>query len=128
GSDPDPLVNIQAALNAAYGAGVVKAALDLDGSRLKLSSVATGYQQYIEVAGDGRGARSSSFANLATGIDFSGANNATFELTVAGVTLNVNVNGDGTSGGSDSASNLAVIQQALDTALTGSGQFAAGDV
>src|SRR5690606_4199580 len=34
----------------------------------------------------------------------------------------------GTSGGNDSASNLAVIQQALDTALTGSGQFAAGDV
>src|SRR5690606_2251980 len=80
------------------------------------------------VAGDGRGARSSSFANLTTGIDFSGANNATFDLTIAGVTLNVNVNGDGTSGGNDSASNLAVIQQALDTALTGSGQFAAGDV
>src|SRR5690606_40826835 len=113
GSDPDPLVNIQAALDAAYGAGVVTAALDLDGDGLKLSSVAKGYQQYIEVAGDGRGARSSSFANLATGIDFSGANNATFVLTVAGVTLNVNVNGDGTSSGNDSASNLAVIQQAL---------------
>ncbi|UZK04097.1 flagellar filament capping protein FliD [Venatoribacter cucullus] len=127
GSDLDPLVNIQAALDAAYdGARVVTATLD--GGRLKLSSVATGYQQYIEVAGDGRGARSSSFANLSSGIDFSGANYATFDLTVAGVTLKVNVNGDGTSGGSDSASNLAVIQQALDTALTGSGQFAAGDV
>src|SRR5690606_24597771 len=118
--------DIQAALDTAYGANVVTATLD--GNGLKLSSVAKGYQQYIEVAGDGRGARSSSFANLTTGIDFSGANNATFDLTIAGVTLNVNVNGDGTSGGNDSASNLAVIQQALDTALTGSGQFAAGDV
>lgn len=126
GADPDPLVNIQAALNAAYGAGVVTAALDDNG--LKLSTNASGYEEYIEVTDDGRGARSSSFANLTSGIDFSGANNATFDLTVAGVTLNVNVNGDGTSGGNDSASNLAVIQQALDTALTGSGQFAAGDV
>src|SRR5690606_4205875 len=121
----DRQADIQAALDAAYGDDVVTAALD--GSRLKLSSVAKGYQQYIEVAGDGRGARSSSFADLTTGIDFSGAN-ATFVLTVAGVPLNVNVNGDGSSGSSDAASNLRVIQQALDTALTGSGQFAAGDV
>src|SRR5690606_658826 len=118
--------DIQAALDTAYGTGVVTAALD--GNGLKLSTNASGYEKYIEVTDDGRGARSSSFADLATGIDFSGANNATFDLTVAGVTLNVNVNGDGTSGGDDSASNLAVIQQALDTALTGSGQFAAGDV
>src|SRR5690606_16077250 len=121
----DRQADIQAALDAAYGDDVVTAALD--GSRLKLSSVAKGYQQYIEVAGDGRGARSSSFADLTTGIDFSGAN-ATFVLTVAGVPLNVNVNGDGSSGSSDASSNLSVIQQALDTALTGSGQFAAGDV
>src|SRR5690606_25402946 len=116
--------DIQAALDAAsaYGAGVVTATLD--GNGLKLSTNASGYEEYIEVTDDGRGARSSSFANLATGINFA-TSNATFDLTVAGVTLNVNVNGDGTSGGSDSASNLAVIQQALDTALTGSGQFAA---
>src|SRR5690606_19755961 len=118
GSDPAPLVNIQAALDDAYGPGEVTAALD--GNGLKLSTNASGYEEYIEVTDDGRGARSSSFADLATGIDFSGANYATFDLTVAGVTLNVNVNGDGTSGGNDSASNLAVIQQALDTALTGS--------
>ena len=122
----DRQADIQSALDAAYGTGVVTAALD--GNGLKLSTNASGYEEYIEVTDDGRGARSSSFANLANGIDFSGANNATFDLTVAGVTLNVNVNGDGTSGGNDSASNLAVIQQALDTALTGSGQFAAGDV
>src|SRR5690606_9924221 len=118
--------DIQAALDAAYGANVVTAALD--GNGLKLSSMAKGYQQYIEVAGDGRGARSSSFADLDTGIDFSGGNNATFTLTVDGVALNVDVNGNGSSGSNNASSNLSVIQQALDTALTGSGQFAAGDV
>src|SRR5690606_28793160 len=118
--------DIQAALDAAYGANVVTAALD--GNGLKLSSMAKGYQQYIEVAGDGRGARSSSFADLDTGIDFSGGNNATFTLTVDGVALNVDVNGNGRSGSNNASSNLSVIQQALDTALTGSGQFAAGDV
>lgn len=117
--------DIQAALDAAYGANVVTAALD--GNGLKLSTNDSGYEEYIEVTDDGRGARSNSFADLSSGIDFSGAN-ATFDLTVAGVTLNVNVNGDGSSGSSDAASNLRVIQQALDTALTGSGQFAAGDV
>lgn len=126
GADPDPIVNVQAALDAAYGAGVVTASLD--GSGLKLSSVATGHQQYIEVLGDGRGAHSSSFADLSSGLDFSGSNNASFDLTVDGVTLNVNVAGNGTLGSNDSQSNLNTIQQAIDSALAASGQFSAGDV
>lgn len=118
--------SVQSALDAAYGAGVVTASLD--GTGLKLTTVATGHESYIEVEGDGRGAHSSSFGSLATGIDFRGGNNATFDLTVSGITLNVNVNGDGSAGSNDATSNLAVIQQAVDTALANSGQFEAGDV
>ncbi len=122
----DNVADIQAALDSAYGAGVVTASLD--GTGLKLSGVATGHQEYIEVLSDGRGARSSSFADLSSGIDFSGGNNATFTLTVDGVDINVDVTGDGTSGSNNASSNLLVIQEALDTALAASGQFAAGDV
>ena len=118
--------DIQSALDAAYGAGVVTASLD--GTGLKLSSTATGHQQYIEVISDGRGARSSAFGNIATGIDFTGGNNATFTLTVDGVDINVDVTGDGSSGSNNANSNLLVIQQSLDLALENSGQFAAGDV
>ena len=118
--------SVQSALDAAYGAGVVTASLD--GTGLKLTTVTTGHESYIEMKGDGRGAYSSAFGSLATGIDFRGGNNATFDLTVSGVTLNVNVNGDGSAGSNDAVSNLAVIQQAVDTALANSGQFEAGDV
>lgn len=120
------VAGIQTALDAAYGSGVVTASLD--GNGLKMTTVATGHEEYIEVSSDGRGAQSSAFADISTGIDFSGANNSTFDLTVDGVTLNVNVNGDGTAGTNDASSNLNVIQQAIDSALTSSGQFSAGDV
>lgn len=127
GNDPDPIVNVQAALDTAYGAGVVNAALD--GNGLQLTTVATGYQSFIEVMNDGRGARSSSFADVSTGIDFSQAGqNAQFTLAVDGVDINVNVTGNGSAGSNNSASNVIVIQQAIDSALQASGQFAAGDV
>ena len=123
----DNVVDIQAALDTAFGAGVVTAALD--GTGLKLSSVATGHNEFIEVVSDGSGAKSSSFADISTGFDFSQpAQNATFTLNLDGVDLAVDVNGDGTSGSNDAQSNLTVIQQAVDAALVASGQFAAGDI
>ncbi len=126
GNSGNNIADIQSALDAAYGAGVVTASLD--GSGLKLTTVASGHEEYIEVESDGRGARSAAFADLSAGIDFSGGQNATFTLTVDGLDINVDVNGDGTAGGNNSESNLTVIQQAIDSALVNSGQFAAGDV
>ena len=126
GNSGDSIADIQSALDAAYGSGVVSASLD--GTGLKLTTVATGHDEYIEVTGDGRGAYSSSFADISSGLDFTGGQNATFTLTVDGVDINVDVNGDGTTGAGNADSNLVVIQQALDTALVASGQFAAGDI
>lgn len=126
----DNVVDVQAALDTAFGAGVVTASLD--GSGLKLSSVATGHNEYLEITADGRGAKSDSTlvtTNITTGIDFSGVgNNSTFTLAVDGIDINVDVNGDGTAGTNDAASTLTVIQTALDTGLVSSGQFDAGDV
>src|SRR5690554_2841715 len=120
------IAGIQAALDAKFGANQVIASLD--NNRLKMTTFDTGHEQYIEVKSDGRGAQSSPFADISTDIDFSGANNATFDLTVDGVTFKVDVNGDATKGSNDASSNLNVIQSAIDYALTNSGQFAAGDV
>ncbi|GGY39475.1 hypothetical protein GCM10011297_10850 [Bacterioplanes sanyensis] len=123
----DNVADIQAALDAAYGAGVVTASMD--GSGLKLTTVATGTDEYIEVLNDGKGATSSVFGDISSGYDFSAAGqNATFTLEVDGVDIDVDVNGNGTVGSGNAESNLTVIQQALDSALTATGQFAAGDV
>jgi flagellar capping protein FliD len=126
----DNIVDVQAALDTAFGAGIVTASLD--GTGLKLSSVATGHNEYLEVTADGRGAKSDSSlvtTNITTGIDFTGVgNNATFTLAVDGIDINVDVNGDGTAGTNDAASTLSIVQKALDTGLTASGQFTAGDV
>jgi flagellar capping protein FliD len=126
----DNIVDVQAALDTAFGAGVVTATLD--GNGVKLSSVATGHTEYLEVTSDGRGAKSDASqvtTNISSGIDFTGAgNNATFTLAVDGIDINVDVKGDGTAGSNDAASTLGVVQTALDTALAGSGQFSAGDV
>ena len=133
GNDPDNIVNIQNAIDAAFGGApgsVVIASLDGDG--LKLSSVATGHGEYLEIKADGRGAKSDSTlvtTNISSGIDFSGVgNNATFTLAVDGVDINVDVTGNGSAGSNDAASTLGVIQQALDSALVVSGQFSAGDI
>lgn len=122
----DNLTEIQASLDAAYGANQVVASLD--GTGLKLTTFNTGHEEYIEVVSDGRGANTATFGDISTGINFTGGNNATFTLTVDGVDINVDVNGDGTTGNNDSDSNLSVIQQALDSALVATGQFSAGDV
>ena len=137
GNDPDNIVNVQAAIDAAYPVGpgpgftpVVVASLDGDG--LKLTSTATGHNEYLEVTADGRGAKSDSSlvtTDISTGINFSGVgNNSTFTLAVDGVDINVDVTGDGSAGSNDAASTLGVIQQALDAALVVSGQFSAGDI
>lgn len=120
----DSIVDVQTALDAALGAGVVTASLD--GTGLKLTTVATGHEQFMQVVSDGRGARSSNGAVINSGIDFSGANNATFDLTVDGITMAVDVNADASAGDGDDS--LAAIQAALDTALVNSSSFAAGDV
>lgn len=122
----DNVADVQAALDSAFGAGVVTASAD--GTGLKLTSVATGHEEYLEVSSDGRGATTSAGAVIAGGIDFSGGNNATFTLNIAGVDINVDVDGDGTAGSNDKNSTLTVVQQALDSALVASGQFKAGDV
>ena len=130
GNDPDNIVNIQAALDTAFGAGIVTATLD--GTGVKLSSVASGHNEYLEVTSDGRGAQSdttSAVTNITTGIDFSGVgNSATFTLAVDGVDINVDVNADGSAGTNDAASTLAMVQRALDTGLQATGVFTKGDV
>ena len=122
--------SVQAALDTAFGAGVVSASLE--GTGLKLASVATGHTEYLEITSDGSGARTDTSAAttaLTTGIDFSGAgNSAGFTLAIDGVDIAVNVNGNGTAGTNDGASSLVVVQRAVDSALQASGQFAAGDV
>ena len=123
----DNIVDIQTALDSAFGAGVVTASLD--GTGLKLTTDATGHNEFIEITSDGRGAVSSSFADISSGFDFSASGQeATFTLTVDGVDLDVTVDGDGTAGSNDASSNLTVIQAALDDALVASGQFQAGDI
>ena len=126
GNSGDNIADIQSALDSAYGTGVVTAALDNTG--LKLTTVATGHEEYIEVNSDGRGTRTSEFADISSGIDFSGGQNATFTLTMDSVDINVDVSGDGSVGGNNAESNLTVIQQALDSALVATGQFDAGDI
>jgi flagellar capping protein FliD len=119
------ITDVQAALDTAFGAGVV-AASD-DGGKLKLTTVATGHQQYIQVVSDGRGSQTSAGSIGLTGIDFS-AQNTSFRLTVDGVDLDVTVNTDATQGSNDANSTLTAIQSAINTALESSGQFSAGDV
>ena len=126
----DNVVDVQAALDTAFGAGVVTASLE--GSGIKLSSVAVGHTEYLEVTSDGRGAKSDASqvtTSISSGIDFTGVgNNSTFTLAVDGIDIDVDVNGDGTVGTNDAASSLSVVQSALNTALAASGQFTAGDV
>ncbi|WP_189608148.1 flagellar filament capping protein FliD [Saccharospirillum salsuginis] len=125
----DNLDSIQQAIDAELGAGVVTASLDSGG--LVLTTDATGSTEQLEITKDGLGATTAAGSvDLSTGVDFS-ASPANFSLTVDGVDIDVTVDGDGTQGSNDAESNLAAIQQALDTALTsagGGGEFQAGDV
>lgn len=119
------ITDIQAKLDAAYGGGVVTAQLGA-GNGLELVTNVTGHDQYIQVVSDGKGAVTSGGTVIAAGIDFSGANNATFDLVVDGITLNVDVNTDASSG--DKTDSLTAVQQALDLAILNNGQFEVGDV
>ncbi len=118
------ITDIQTALDAAFGGGIVTASLS--GTGLLLTTDTTGHTEYLQVSSDGRGAQTTAASAITTGVDFSGANNASFDVTVDGVTMNVDVNTDASAGDGDDT--IAAIQAALDTALVASGQFAAGDV
>ncbi len=120
----DNIVDIQTALDASFGGGVVTASLS--GTGLLFTTDTTGHTEYLQVSSDGRGAQTTAASVIATGIDFSGANNATFDVTVDGVTMSVDVNTDASAGDGDDT--ISAIQAALDTALVASGQFQAGDV
>lgn len=119
----------QAIANTPGLAGNLEASLDSGG--LVLSTVATGSAQLLDITKDGQGATTAAGSqDLSTGIDFS-ADPTSFTLTVDGVAIDVTVDTDATTGTNDAQSNLAAVQQALDTALTeanGGGEFQAGDV
>lgn len=121
----DNIVDIQSKLDAAYGAGVVTAQLGT-GNGLELVTNVAGNEQSIQVTSDGQGAVTSGGAVIGGGIDFSGANNATFDLVVDGVTLNVDVNSNASSGDKDDS--LDAIQQALDVAILNNSEFEVGDI
>lgn len=99
----------------------------VDGTGLKLETLAGGRNQSLQVTSDGRGAQASVNLGLASGIDFSAAP-LDVSMTVGGDTLAFQVNANATNGSNDSASNLQAIQTALDTALDNSPNFKAGDV
>lgn len=119
----------QAIANTPGLAGNIEASLD--GSGLVLSTIATGSNQVLDVIKDGKGALTAAGSqDLSVGKDFS-ADPTSFTLTMDGIDIDVVVDSDATTGTNDADSNLAAIQQALDTALTqanGGGEFQAGDV
>ena len=121
------ITDIQAKLDAAYGVGVVTASLG-SGNGLELTNAAlpASHDDYIQVVSDGRGAYTTGGAVIAGGIDFSGANNATFDLVADGVTLSLDVNTDASGGGK--ASTLAAVQSALDVAILNNSAFEVGDI
>ncbi len=122
----DNIVDIQAKLDAIFvGPNAVTASLDA-GNGLVLTTDIQNHEQFIQVVDDGRGAFTSGGAVIAGGIDFSGANNATFDLFVDGIVLNVDVNTDASSG--DKTDSLTAIQQALDLSILNNGQFEVGDI
>lgn len=122
------ITDIQAKLDTAFGAGVVTAQLGA-GNGLELVTVAQNHDQSIQVTSDGRGSITDTTGTTAVagGIDFSGANNATFDLIVnGGTTVSVDVNTDTSTG--DKTDVLNAVQAALDTALANTGTLSAGDV
>jgi len=118
------ITDIQAKLDAAYGAGVVTAQLGA-GNGLELVTNVQDHEQYIQVVSDGRGAYTTGGAVIAGGIDFN-TNNATFDMVVDGISLSVDVNIDASAG--DKTDSLSAVQQAIDTAILNNGQFEVGDI
>ncbi|EAT12538.1 flagellar filament capping protein FliD [Bermanella marisrubri] len=118
------ITDIQAKLDAAYGAGVVTAQLGSNNG-LELVTNTAGREQYIQVVSDGRGAFATGTTAINAGIDFE-TNNANFDLVVDGTTLNVNVERNASSG--DKTDSLSAVQEAIDASILASGQFAVGDI
>ena len=108
------ITDIQTKLDAAFGGGVVTAQLG-SGNGLELVTNVQDHEQYIQVVSDGSGAYTTGGAVIAGGIDFSGGNNATFDMVVDGITLSVDVNTDASSG--DETDSLTAIQQAIDLSI-----------
>jgi len=124
----DNIVDIQAKLDDVvngFGPGVVTAQLGPNDG-LELVTNSQTHDDYIQVVGDGRGANTTPGAVIAGGIDFSGVNNATFNLVVDGIVLNVDVNTN--AGGGDKTDSLAAIQEALDISILNNSEFEEGDV
>ncbi len=121
----DNIADLNSELDDQFGVGVVTASLGA-GNGLQLTTDTTGHGEYIQVIGDGRGAFTTGGAAIAGGIDFSGANNATFDIEVDGITLSVDVNTNASGG--DNTDSLAAIQSAIDLSILNSGQFEVGDV
>ncbi len=121
----DNIVDIQTELDAAFGAGVVTAQLGADDG-LELVTNTQDHDQYIQIVSDGRGAYTTDGAVIAGGIDFSGGNNATFDIVVNGITLSVDVNTNASAG--DESDSLNAIQDAIDLAILNDGQFDVGDI
>ena len=133
GTDHDILINsgtglaaIQSALDTEFGASVLTASVGSNDG-LVITTAATGPSESLAFTSSGRGAQSDAGDEVLVGYDFS-SSNATFDITVDGVVLNITVDGDGTSGSNDAESTLSVIQAAIDDSLVASGQFSAGDV
>jgi flagellar hook-associated protein 2 len=121
----DNIMDVQDELDAAFGMGVVTAQLGADDG-LELVTDTQDHDQYIQVVSDGRGAYTTDGAVIASGINFSGANNATFDIVVNGITLNIDVNTDASAG--DESDSLDAIQDAIDFAILSDGQLDVGDV
>jgi flagellar capping protein FliD len=119
------ITDIQTKLDFEFGAGIVTAQLG-SGDGLELITNSQTSDDFIQVASDGRGAFTSGGAVIAGGVDFSGANNATFDLLVDGITLNVDVNGNAGSG--DKTDSLSAIQDALDLSILNNSAFEPGDI
>ena len=119
------ITDIQTKLDTAFGGGVVTAQLG-SGNGLELVTNSQTHDDFIQVVSDGRGASTTGGAVIAGGVDFSGVNNATFDIVADGITLNVDVNTDASSG--DKTDTLTAVQQALDLAILNDGQFEVGDI
>jgi flagellar hook-associated protein 2 len=136
GTPGDNLANIQSALDAAFppvlpagtptAEGITASLVD---NKLVLTQNKAGHEQFIQVTSDGRGSQTTVGTVALTGTDFSTpGNNANFTLTLDGIDLNIDVNSNATLGTNDAESTRKAIETAVNTALDGNADFAAGDV
>lgn len=131
GTPGNNLANIQSALDtvfppAAPEGGITASIVD---DNLVLTQNNQGHDEYIQITSDGRGAQTTAGGVALVGTDFSTlGDNATFTLTLDGVDINVDVNSNATLGTNDAESTRKAVEQAVNAALDGNADFAAGDV